>query len=316
MLEVFRLVDRYACARTPLILVGETGTGKTFIARMIHELSGRAGEPFVVLTAGELRGSLGHDVLFGHERGAYTGASGRRGGLLLHARHGTLLIDDFHRLGARSQIQLLRVLEEGRYRPHGADREMLVECRVLVALRHEPDRLVRDGVLLEDIRHRLGYAVIHLPCLAERPDDIPLLAHEFLARSPVVTGVPDGPTAFAPEVMPILVSAPWPGNLRELRKVVEAAYLLARGEPEVRVEHLPQHLRRVLQYQIGASPAAKRRAIERALVLARGRVSTAARLCGASRATVYRVVSRAAGNETGATPSSAAVRWARFPSNT
>ena len=289
MLDVMRLVACYARARTPVVLVGETGTGKGLIAKELHRASGRSG-PFVVLTAAELRGTLGADVLFGHAAGAFTGAAGRREGMLAQAAAGTLLIDDFHHLRAAQQIKLLRVLEEGWWRPQGADREVPVQLRVVVTLPRSPDALMRAGRLLPDIRYRLGNALVAIPRLAQRRDDIPVLAAHFLDQAPEATGVPGGPGAFADGVSRLLQLGDWPGNVRELRDAVQIAYLHAGAEGSIEMEHLPASALGPLRYTKGGRSARAIRGIELALTLAQGNIARAARLTGASRATVYRTL--------------------------
>lgn len=291
MLNVMRLVACYARARTPVVLVGETGAGKGLIAKELHAAGGRAG-PFVVLTAAELRSTLGGDVLFGHEAGAFTGAGRRRQGMLAQAAEGTLLIDDFHHLRAAQQIKLLRVLEEGWWRPHGTDREVPVRCRVVVTLPRSPDALVRAGRLLADIRFRLGDALVAIPRLAQRREDIPVLAAQFLDQAPETTGVPAGPSALADGVSRLLQLGDWPGNVRELRGAVQTAYLHAAAETDgpIEMEHLPTSALGPLRYAKHGRAARDIRPIELALTLVQGNIARAARLTGASRATVYRTL--------------------------
>lgn len=291
VLGALRLIEQYAPARTPVVLVGETGTGKSYFARVLHQRSGRTG-PFEDVTAGELEHELGSDQLFGHTRGAFTGAVGARLGLVAQARDGTLLFDDFQLLRRADQYRLLRLFDRGVYKPVGTDRDAQATCRLVVGLNGDPDELVAAGALMKDLRYRLGHCVIRLPTLAQRPEDIPLLAMRFLEQATMETGVTGGPVRWAPGVLGLLQTAPWPGNLRDLKKAVEAAYLRARAEGavEIRADHLPETAAVLPRFRRSAGAAANRQAINVALALTQGHVAEAARLCGASRATVYRIL--------------------------
>jgi two-component system response regulator HydG len=285
MVRALRLCDLYAPSRTCVVLVGETGTGKSFLARYLHERGDRTDRPFVDVTAAELLDGLDVAQLFGHERGAFTGALVRRQGFFGEAADGTLLLDDLHLLRQSTQAKLLRALSSGWYRPLGAQRDYAVRCRLVVGLKACPDLLVRDGTLLMDLRYRLGHCVIRVPRLEERREEIAELAERFLAGCPEETGV-TGPVAFAPEVVAALEAAAWPGNVRDLKATVEAAYLHARGERVVRLEHLPPRVQWVPRFESRGEPERNERAIVWALWRTGNRVGEAARLIGAHRNTV------------------------------
>lgn len=275
----------YALASNIAVLVGGTGTGKTYLARWMHTMGPRAGHPFVDVTAAEIPESLAQAALFGHEPGAFTGATRRGIGLLEQARDGTLLLDDFHLLPISVQAMLLRALSNRAFRPLGADRDLPLRCRVLVGLRECPDLLMQQGILLPDLRYRLGHCIIRLLPLAERREEIALLAELFLRECPDAIGVP-GPVAFAPDVIPALEAAPWPGNVRDLRAAVEAAYVHAQGDELVRFEHLPEHARVAPRFTPHGDRQANARAIEWAMYRAHNRMDLAAELIGTHRNTI------------------------------
>jgi DNA-binding NtrC family response regulator len=239
-------------------------------------------------TAAEITESLAAAQLFGYERGAFTGAFERTQGLFAEADGGTLLLDDLHLMPLPVQGLLLRALSRGVYRPLRAARDLPLRCRLVVAMRECPDRLVARSLLLPDLRYRLGSCVIGLAPLSERREEIGAFAEAFLQRCPRETGVP-GATRFAADVVPELERASWPGNLRGLKGAVERAYLHAAGEPEVRLAHFDEA---ILAGAIGATfrrhgdRVSNRQAVELALRLSEGSQTDAARLLHVSRHTV------------------------------
>ena len=289
------LLRAYAHSAKTVVLVGATGTGKTRFAELLHRLSDRSGA-FTDVTAGELHGELAGDMLFGHERGAFTGATGRRPGLLAATASGTLLIDDFQGLDLGVQARVLRVFDGRGYRRLGVDANAAPDCRLVIGLNAHPDQLVAEGRLLPDLRGRLGHGIVELAPLAERREEIPLFARRFLAGAPAATRAAAGPDRFARGVIELLALADWPGNVRDLRESVYHGYLLARadGADAVCAEHLPRHVRPTLRYCSAAPPSARRRTVEAALAMARGNAAQAARLLGVHRVTVLRVRERGA----------------------
>jgi DNA-binding NtrC family response regulator len=285
MLDVLARVDCYARARTPLLVVGATGTGKTTVAELIHTLSQRRG-PLTAHSAGEFDPHLERSQLFGHERGAFTDAHERQIGVLEEAREGTLLLDDFHHLRRSTQTLLLRVLDRGAFRRIGATRDLPVRCRVIIGLTESPDRLVERGTLLAELRFRLGYSLIRLPSLEDRRDDIPGLAHQFLVRCPDETGRP-GPDRFGAEVISVLQAAEWPGNLRQLEMVIRDGYLRAGGSPIVHLSHLSDLVMLPVRFRRRGDGAANARAVRLAIEATQGRIRDAAKLLGTSRSTLY-----------------------------
>ena len=287
ILEVVSQLRAYAPAKTPVVFVGETGTGKTFFARALHELSGREGD-LVEMSAGEIRPSLAESDIFGHERGGFTGAVRRRPGLFARAGTGTVLFDDFHLLHRSVQYMLLGSFDTGRYLPVGADRPLPLGCRLVLGMGQHPDDLVARGRLLKDLRYRLGHCIVRLPRLDERREEIASLAERFLEHAPATTGVSGGPSRFAPEAIQALEAATYPGNLRDLREAVVRAYLHARAEDsdEVRLENLLPELQISLRFERRGGRATQLRVVSWALWKTSDRVREAAELIGANRNTV------------------------------
>lgn len=286
MIEAVGRLHVYAGADTPVVLWGETGTGKTHFARVLHECSGRPG-PFREMAAGELYDAgFARDDLFGHVRGAFTGAQGGRAGMLAEVGAGTLLFDDFHLLTPPVQYLLLRLFGGRVYRRVGTDRDVPVGCRLVVGMGRHPDDLVAEGKLLADVRFRLEHCIVRLPPLAERREEIIPLACHFLARCPAETKVASGPERFRPEALAVLQAASYPGNVRDLQGRIHAAYLHAQGEEAIGVEHLPDDGRGSLRFDPAADHGEKLRIVALALARTGDSVSKAAKLIGKHRNTV------------------------------
>jgi DNA-binding NtrC family response regulator len=221
MLEVMRQVEMAAPSTAPVLITGDTGSGKEVVARTIHELSARADGPFVAINCSAIPESLMESEIFGHERGAFTGAAERRIGCFELADGGTLLLDEIGEMHAPTQAKLLRVLEERKVRRLGSKVETPVDVRVLAATNKDPQQAVAKGQLRQDLYFRLNVFHIHLPPLREHKEDLALLIERLLTdisekHSRSVTGV-------NAETMELFKSYPWPGNVRELRNVLERA---------------------------------------------------------------------------------------------
>jgi DNA-binding NtrC family response regulator len=283
--QAYEQARPYVAASGIVILVGPTGAGKTTLARWMHDEGPRCGSPFVAISAMELVESMAYDQLFGHVPGAYTGAVGRGHGVFERARSGTALFDEFHLLPTSVQALLLRALSTGVYLPLGGERDVPILCRVIICTRDCPDEMMERGDLLPDLRYRLGYCIVTVSGLADQRDVIAAFAQTFLESCREVTGV-TGPCAFSPDVMPALEAAPWPGNLRELRGVVEAAYLHAVGDTMVRFDHLPPHVRIAPRFKPHGDPSENARVVEWALWRTGNRIDRAAALIGAHRNTI------------------------------
>ncbi|NDQ58874.1 MAG: sigma-54-dependent Fis family transcriptional regulator [Acidipila sp.] len=236
MKEVMQLVERAAPSSASVLITGETGAGKEIVARTIHTLSPRAQGPFVAINCSAIPESLMESEIFGHERGAFTGAAERRLGCFELADGGTLLLDEIGEMPAPTQAKLLRVLEDRKVRRLGSKSETPVDVRVLAATNKDAEQAVAQGILRQDLYFRLNVFHIHLPPLRVRKEDLPLLVENILRdvnakHSREVRGV-------AAEVMTLFQGYAWPGNVRELRNVLEHAVIVSEGEVVLR-EHLP-----------------------------------------------------------------------------
>jgi DNA-binding NtrC family response regulator len=287
MIDAISRARAFAPAATSVILHGESGTGKTFFAEFIHDLSQRAGG-FHAFSVGIVAPQLALDELFGHVPGAFTDARKMRTGRFAAAGGGTLLLDDIHTLDLGVQKQLLQVLDRRTYSAVGCDRVQTVACRIILAMTEDPDTLMRQGILLKDLRYRFGACAIRMPPLRERRAEIPLLAHRALATCPEQTKV-EGPTRFSESALALLSQGDYEGNVRELGAVVEYAYLMARagGAREVAAEHMPEGLCLPLRYRRRGDPIANRAAVTRALRRTAGNVTQAASLLGISRNSLH-----------------------------
>jgi len=229
--EVLRTLERAARVRSPVLLRGETGTGKEMAARVVHRGSERRNQPFVAINCGAIPEALAESELFGHVRGAFTGAHRDRQGAFLRADGGTLLLDEVAELPPLIQAKLLRVLETGRLLPVGGEQEHPVDVRIVAATHRDLEAMVTAGELREDLYHRLGVISVRLPPLRERPEDIPALLRHFAGRASLELGYPLELTDAA---VAAAVRYGWPGNIRALRNAVLRAGALADGpiEPE------------------------------------------------------------------------------------
>ncbi len=227
MRKVMQLVSRVAPTNSTVLITGETGTGKDVIARAIHYNSPRKDGPFVVADCASLAESLLESELFGHVRGAFTGAVKDRKGLAETARGGTLFLDEIATVSPQIQGSLLRLLQEREIRPVGSDKPVGVDVRVIAATNRDLKALVDDGAFREDLYYRLSVFTITLPPLRERREEIPLLAHHFIQRFTEEFGKPID--SITPRAMAVLEAHDWPGNVRELEHAMERAVLLADG---------------------------------------------------------------------------------------
>jgi DNA-binding NtrC family response regulator len=228
MQQVFNTVLQVAPSRASVLITGESGTGKELIAAAIHEHSPRAAGPFVKLHCAALAETLLESELFGHERGAFTGAVGRRDGRFQQADRGTLFLDEIGDISPATQVKLLRFLQEHEFERVGGNQTIKVDVRIVAATNRNLIERVKSGHFREDLYYRLNVVSIEVPPLRARPSDIPLLASHFLARYAKENG--KHISGFSDEALERMVRYPWPGNVRELENAVERAVVVSRGE--------------------------------------------------------------------------------------
>jgi DNA-binding NtrC family response regulator len=236
MKEVFSLIRQVAPTTASVLISGESGTGKELVARAIHTLSSRSGGPFVAVNCAALPESLMESELFGHEKGAFTGAVERRAGCFEQAQNGTLLLDEIGDMPIGTQAKLLRVIEESKVRRLGGTKDIPIAVRVLAATNRAPEKAVEDKLLREDLYYRLNVFHISLPPLRERKEDIPSIATALIRDLNRKHGC--RATHLSQDVLDWFARASWPGNVRELRNQVERAVIMA-GEGEIQLRHLP-----------------------------------------------------------------------------
>ena len=298
--QVFQAIDKVADTPSTVLISGESGTGKELVARAIHFGGERAKGPFKPINCAALPREIIESELFGHVRGAFTNAHEEHQGLFRAADGGTLFLDEVAEMPSETQAKLLRAIEEGKVRPVGSTSEVAVDCRIIAATNHEPAASVKRGELREDLFYRLAVISIELPPLRDRTDDIPLLVQHFVAQFNERFG--KRIRGFEPAAVEALMKYAWPGNIRELRNVVEGIFAMAKGS-EITLADLPPKI--VPRVGGGGDLAAiddegsvppleetlrevERKLILRALRLARGNKSHAADLLRVSRKRIYR----------------------------
>jgi DNA-binding NtrC family response regulator len=293
MRKIYQVVEQAAPTSASVLITGESGTGKELVAQTIHQLSPRAAFPFVAINCAAIPETLLESEIFGHEKGAFTGAADRRQGCFELADRGTLFLDEIGEMTPTTQVKLLRVLQERRFRRLGGRTEQAVDVRVIAATNVDPAEAVQKGKLREDLFYRLNVFALQLPPLRERRDDLPLLVqaflHEFNQRNQKSIVGLDQPS------MRLLEQYAWPGNVRELRNVIERATILAPG-PFVDVRHLPPALSNEpsapSQPQVALAPGttveeAERRLIMMTLAHTRDNKTRAAEILGISLKTLH-----------------------------
>jgi DNA-binding NtrC family response regulator len=290
--EVFQMIESVAQRDVSVMITGESGTGKEVVARTIHRMSRRDSKPFVAINAAAIPESLIESELFGHERGAFTGAVATRQGVFEQANGGTLLIDEVAEMPMALQPKLLRVLADGRVRRLGGTYEFEFDVRVLAATNRDPLKAIEEGKLREDLYYRLNVVPIALPPLRARTEDVPLLVQHFIGEFNTkhrlqLEGVTD-------DALSMLKAYSWPGNVRELRNIIERSVVLAKGE-WIDEKDLPPYVRdpslrpEKLVFSVGETTVAdaERELILRTLEKAGNNKAEAARQLGVDVKTIY-----------------------------
>jgi two-component system response regulator GlrR len=292
MEDLLSQARRVAASDASVCLYGASGTGKELLARAIHRASPRSDAPFVAVNCGAIPEGLLESELFGHKKGSFTGAVSDRRGLFQAAQGGTLFLDEIGDMPLPLQVKLLRALEERKVRPVGSHENLDVDVRVIAATHRKLEERIASGDFREDLYYRLSVVKLYIPTLAERREDIPLLANEFLGR--LGTRYRRGSLSFSPEALELLVSAPWPGNVRQLLNVVEQAVALAATEviPESLVSQALDAGDSSLTPLDEARRAFERDYLVRILKITGGNVTKAARLAGRNRTEFYRLLER------------------------
>jgi DNA-binding NtrC family response regulator len=237
MRKIYQVIEQAAPTPASVLIIGESGTGKELVAQTIHQLSPRAESPYVAINCAAIPETLLESEIFGHERGAFTGATDRRAGCFELADRGTLFLDEIAEMVPVTQVKLLRVLQERTFRRLGGRVEQTVDVRVLAATNMDPMAAIRDGKLRDDLYYRLNVFTIELPPLRDRKDDLGLIIQAFLEEFNLRDR--RHVRAVTPEAMKMLELYDWPGNVRELRNVIERATILAKGDL-IEPQHLPR----------------------------------------------------------------------------
>jgi DNA-binding NtrC family response regulator len=288
--ELLELVNRVAETDSTVLIRGESGVGKELIARAVHRMSRRARQPIVVVDCASLHENLLQSELFGHEKGAYTGAVRLKHGLFEVADRGTIFLDEIAEISPALQVKLLRVLETGTFRRVGGTTDIKVDVRVIAATNRSLETMMKEGAFREDLYYRLNVFSLHIPPLRERREDIRHLVEHFIRNSPIV---PKRRLRVSEEAMDVLKRYNWPGNVRELENVIERALILCDGEV-ILPEHLPMGVRLAPTFReeesdrLATLGEVERRYIQRVLKECKGHRQKAAVILGISERNLYR----------------------------
>jgi len=294
MQDAFRLIEKVADVDTTVLIRGESGTGKELVAQAIHRNSRRAEKPFVAVNCAAIPENLLENELFGHEKGAFTGADRRRPGRFELAEDGTIFLDEIGDLSPALQAKLLRVLQNRTFERLGGTQALQMKARVIAATNRDLEAAVKDGNFREDLYYRINVFPIFLPALRDRKEDIPELVEHFVAK------YSKKPVKITPDFIRLLQSYRWPGSVRELENIVERALILADND-ELTTEHLPPHLAREMdEFLSGTEPPdavmelekVEIQLIRKALAKSNGNKSNAAKLLGITRRKLYSMMER------------------------
>jgi DNA-binding NtrC family response regulator len=294
---VFRLVEKVSATNTSILIQGESGTGKELIARAIHHNSPRAERPFIAINCGALPETLLESELFGHTKGAFTGAIANKAGLFRSAEGGTVLLDEIGEVSQAMQVRLLRALQEHQVTPIGSSTPVQFDARIICATNRDLEKEVEEGRFREDLFYRLNVIEVHLPPLRERREDIPLLVRNFITRT--AREQQQGEKPIEPQAMAALINHSWPGNVRELQNAIERAFTLS-GD-SIDIDSLPPRVRDSAQGQLsvkdpdGLRPTLEeieRRYIVETLAGVNQDKARAANILGIDLSTLYRKLKR------------------------
>jgi DNA-binding NtrC family response regulator len=308
MQALYQLIESVAASSATVLIAGETGTGKEMVARAVHQSSLRRQHKYVAINCGAIPEALLEAELFGHVRGAFTGAVGSRQGRIEQADKGTLFLDEVGTMSASLQMKLLRVLQEREFERIGDPRTIKVDVRIIAATNADLGKMVKDGTFREDLFYRLNVVAVQLPPLRDRLEDIPLLVARFIEK---LQPPSDGrePVVVSQEAMRRLMAYRWPGNVRQLENVIERAFALGAGRRRIDVDDLPPDLRgesapadvtpRLTESGLDLPAlvlAFERQLIDQALARTDGNRGAAARLLGLKRTTLVEKLRRSAGD--------------------
>jgi two-component system response regulator GlrR len=292
MKEVLQQAKMVAATDARVLITGESGTGKELLARAIHNASPRHHKPFTAINCSAMAENLLESELFGHEKGAFTGATRQHKGLFQAAEGGTLLLDEIGDMPMRLQVKLLRVLQENQVRPVGSTEAIDVDVRVISATHRDLQNMLNEGKFREDLYYRLNVVNIKLPTLDERREDIPLLVASFLQNIAREAG--QERKVYAPEAVEMLVTAEWPGNIRQLYNIVRQNVALSRSpviSGELVQQSLGEHAGKLMSFS-DARDEFTRNYLSQILQITMGNVSQAARLAKRNRTDFYKLLAR------------------------
>jgi transcriptional regulator with GAF, ATPase, and Fis domain len=289
MIEVYKLVGQAAATRATVLVRGESGTGKELVARAIHTNSRDSAQPFVPVNCAALPNTLLESELFGHVRGAFTGAHETRRGRFALAGKGTIFLDEIGDTSIDFQSKLLRVIQDREFQPVGAERPERTEARVIAATHQDLEQMLVDHCFREDLYYRMRVVEIVIPPLRERPDDIPLLARRMVQRASRSLGT--GDVVLSEEALDRLIAHSWPGNVRELENCVMRAVVIASGNV-IRPEHLSIASPRQAQVALTSLEQIEREHVIRVLKATEGQKGRAAEILGVSRPRLNRLLQK------------------------
>ncbi|HSQ87108.1 MAG TPA: sigma 54-interacting transcriptional regulator [Desulfobacterales bacterium] len=294
MQNLFELIDNVAQSDAPVMIQGQSGTGKEMVARAIHQAGVRRDKPFVKVNCAALNENLLESELFGHIKGAYTGADRTRIGRFEAAHEGTIFLDEIGDIPLSIQVKLLRVLEEKEIERVGDHQPISVNVRIITATHKNLERLIAKGLFREDFFFRINVFPLHCPALSERMEDVPFIVQSFIKQNSIQSGKKI--LGLTPEAMEILSTYPWPGNVRELRNAVEYAFVLCPGGA-IGKQHLPPKILKTTEAastQTVCYPnnSGEREKFLKVLQQAGGNQSEAARILGVSRVTIWKRIKK------------------------